>query len=91
MPDPRAVAPPFSRPCPRISPRPHAEYYFNADIELRPEVAHAGGLLFIANGEPSALAFRAAGVQNSVSFFGETAIPSSPPPPTGGSWMVPLS
>eukprot|EP00668_Euglena_longa_P011666 GGOE01014077.1.p1 GENE.GGOE01014077.1~~GGOE01014077.1.p1 ORF type:complete len:437 (+),score=72.46 GGOE01014077.1:162-1313(+) len=60
-----------------LSLRPHPEYYFNADIDLAKEIQFANGVLYVANGEPSTLAYRAAGLQNAVSFFGETSIPTS--------------
>lgn len=40
-------------------------------------IAGADGLLWVANGEPSVLAFHAAGIKNVLSWFGEGSIPKS--------------
>lgn len=52
-----------------------AKYY--AAPGLLDAIAAADGVLFVANGEPSVLAFHAAGIENVLSWFGESSIPAS--------------
>lgn len=53
------------------------QYYHAPDI--RQAVAAAGGVLYIANGEPSVLAYHAAGIRNVLSWYGENSVPASLP------------
>ncbi len=53
------------------------DYYFPAAVAIQEAVTRADGRLYIANGEPSLLAFRAAGVDNVVCWFGEGSIPKT--------------
>lgn len=52
-----------------------ARYYHAPDI--RQAVQAAGGVLYIANGEPSVLAYHAAGMRNVLSWYGEASVPAS--------------
>lgn len=50
---------------------------FYTNSHLRQAIQAAGGVLYIANGEPSVLAYIAAGVPNVLSWFGETSVPAT--------------
>ena len=56
---------------------PTLGYYHAPNRVLRDEVAKRDNVLYVANGEPSALAFRSAGLHNVVCWFGEKNIPPS--------------
>src|SRR5262249_5410101 len=49
--------------------------YRHPGVKLRAAVAAAGGVLWIANGDPSVLAYAAGGVANALSWFGEGSVP----------------
>jgi hypothetical protein len=52
-----------------------AKYYHSPKILAA--VSAANGVLYIANGEPSVLAYHAAGIENVLSWFGENAVPAT--------------
>ncbi len=52
-------------------------YYRHPAFDLISEVAKADGVLYLANGEPSVLAYVAAGLYNVISWFGEGSVPAS--------------
>jgi hypothetical protein len=52
-----------------------AKYYHHP--EIRQHIADANGVLYIANGEPSVLAYHAVGIYNVLCWFGEGNIPST--------------
>jgi hypothetical protein len=52
-----------------------AKYYHHP--EIRQHIADNNGELFIANGEPSVLAYHSAGIYNVLSWFGESSIPNT--------------
>eukprot|EP00667_Euglena_gracilis_P013871 EG_transcript_14342 len=59
-----------------ITGKMHAsDYYFEPGTPIETEVKEQGGVLYIANGEPSTLAFRSADIHNAVCWFGEANIP----------------
>ena len=56
----------------------NAKYYFGAYPEqFKQSIADNDGVVYIANGEPSVLAFNAAGLFNVFSWFGEGSIPAT--------------
>jgi hypothetical protein len=52
-----------------------AKYYHHP--EIRQYIADSGGVLYIANGEPSVLAYHASGIYNVLCWFGEKSIPDT--------------
>jgi len=55
-----------------------AVYYMPAGVErLRAAIRGAGGVIWIANGEPSALSYAAAGLDNVFCWFGESSVPKT--------------
>jgi len=52
-------------------------YYFAPSSTIKQQVAEQDGVLYVANGEPSTLSFRAAGMPNVVSWFGELNVPDT--------------
>jgi len=52
-------------------------YYFAPCSAIQQQVAERDGVLYVANGEPSTLSFRAAGMPNVVSWFGELNVPNT--------------
>ena len=50
---------------------------YHVGAGLRDAITDAGGVLYIANGEPAVLTFHAAGLFNVLSFFGESILPNT--------------
>eukprot|EP00668_Euglena_longa_P045853 GGOE01061535.1.p1 GENE.GGOE01061535.1~~GGOE01061535.1.p1 ORF type:complete len:347 (+),score=105.85 GGOE01061535.1:41-1042(+) len=52
-----------------------SDYYFEPQTSIHNEVRAQNGVLYVANGEPSALSFRSANIHNVVCWFGEANVP----------------